>query len=109
MDRHSRQPIELHLKRHESLSIRWSDGVTTVATLRELRRHCPCAACRAFREQRDQNPLAVIPALPRESDMVTAVSAELVGNYALRIVWKDGHDTGIYDYGLLHKLGNQTP
>ena len=26
------------------------------------------------------------------------VNIEPVGNYALRIVWSDGHDTGIYSY-----------
>jgi len=29
-----------------------------------------------------------------------------MGRYALRIVWKDGHDTGLYDFGLLLELGD---
>jgi DUF971 family protein len=27
--------------------------------------------------------------------------AELVGNYALRLQWSDGHDTGIYAFSTL--------
>ena len=34
---------------------------------------------------------------------------EAVGNYAVRIVFDDGHDTGIYSWGFLRDLGvNQT-
>lgn len=28
-----------------------------------------------------------------------------VGNYAVRLVFDDGHDTGIYTFGYLHRLG----
>ena len=31
---------------------------------------------------------------------------ELVGNYAVRIVFDDGHDTGIYSWPYLHDLGS---
>ena len=37
--------------------------------------------------------------------MVTVDEAELVGRYALRIRWKDGHDSGVYDFALLRSLG----
>jgi DUF971 family protein len=30
---------------------------------------------------------------------------EPVGNYALRLKFDDGHDTGLYSWGLLHELG----
>ena len=30
----------------------------------------------------------------------------LVGNYALKILWSDGHDTGLYTWELLRKLGS---
>ncbi len=30
---------------------------------------------------------------------------EPVGNYALRLVFDDGHDTGLYSFRLLHELG----
>jgi DUF971 family protein len=31
-------------------------------------------------------------------DDVAAASIRLVGSYAIRITWTDGHDTGIYTY-----------
>jgi DUF971 family protein len=29
-----------------------------------------------------------------------------VGNYAVRLVFSDGHDTGIFSWALLHDFGN---
>ncbi len=32
---------------------------------------------------------------------------EPVGNYAVRLIFDDGHDTGIYSWELLHRLGRE--
>jgi DUF971 family protein len=42
--------------------------------------------------------------LGKENIGITAV--EPVGNYALRLVFDDGHDTGLYSWSLLHELGS---
>ena len=34
-------------------------------------------------------------------------SLEPVGNYAARIVFDDGHDTGLYSWDYLHELGRE--
>lgn len=36
---------------------------------------------------------------------VTIESLEPVGNYAVRILFSDGHDSGLYSWDYLHKLG----
>ena len=36
---------------------------------------------------------------------VKIVSVEPVGNYAARIIFDDGHDTGLYSWDYLHELG----
>jgi DUF971 family protein len=36
---------------------------------------------------------------------VSVVKAEPIGRYAVRIVFDDGHDTGLYSWELLYKLG----
>lgn len=33
-------------------------------------------------------------------------SVEAVGNYALKLVFSDGHDSGIYSWAYLHELGS---
>ncbi|SNB63229.1 DUF971 family protein [Arboricoccus pini] len=37
--------------------------------------------------------------------MVGIAQIQPVGNYAIRIVFDDGHDTGLYTWAYLHKLG----
>jgi DUF971 family protein len=39
----------------------------------------------------------------KENVGISAV--EPVGNYALRLMFDDGHDTGLYSWSLLHELG----
>jgi DUF971 family protein len=38
---------------------------------------------------------------------ITAIDP--VGNYAVRLTFDDGHDTGIYSWALLHELGRERP
>ncbi len=42
--------------------------------------------------------------LGKQNVGITAV--EPVGNYALRLMFDDGHDTGLYSWSLLHELGS---
>ncbi|MEL7272977.1 MAG: DUF971 domain-containing protein [Pseudomonadota bacterium] len=37
---------------------------------------------------------------------VSITTIEPVGNYAVRLVFDDGHDTGIYSWDVLHRLGS---
>jgi DUF971 family protein len=39
----------------------------------------------------------------KEGVRITAV--EPIGNYAVRLVFDDGHNTGLYSWNLLHELG----
>jgi len=38
---------------------------------------------------------------------VTIQALEPVGNYAVRIRFDDGHDTGLYTWDYLHELGRE--
>ena len=98
------QPLEIELDRERELQIRWADGRASLCPLPALRRACPCAACRTNREQEVMGVLPVVRDSGTQRDMVCACSAHLVGNYALRVTWKDGHDSGIYDFALLRSL-----
>lgn len=98
------QPVAFTFKRDERLEIQWSDGRSGAIPLDRLRRECPCAGCRQERTERASNPLTVLPSGRDEAAMIAVDRAELAGNYAIKIVWKDGHNTGIYDFGLLRRL-----
>lgn len=96
-------PVEIDLDRTRELRITWADGRRSRCGLAMLRAACPCATCRAVRAERP-NPLRVVPSASQQQRMAIAERAELVGNYALRITWQDGHDAGIYDFALLRSL-----
>jgi DUF971 family protein len=38
---------------------------------------------------------------------VAVKALQEVGNYAVRIVFDDGHDTGLYSWEYLHQLGSE--
>ena len=40
-------------------------------------------------------------------DNVSIAALEPVGNYAVRIVFDDGHDTGLFSWDYLHELGRE--
>lgn len=61
---------------------------------------------RELRREMARNPLTVLPGGPTE---VQAVDAELVGNYAIRIRFNDGHDTGIYSWAYLRSIDPDGP
>ena len=42
---------------------------------------------------------------PKGKANVSVVRAEPVGRYAVRIVFDDGHDTGLYSWDLIYDLG----
>lgn len=100
------EPLELDLKKDESLTIRWDNGRVSVYPIAYLRRHSPSAEARAVREALAKNPLTVLnsSSKPGASGPITAMGAELVGNYALRIQFSDGHDTGLYTWGYLQEI-----
>ncbi|MCB0159706.1 MAG: DUF971 domain-containing protein [Caldilineaceae bacterium] len=82
------------------LHIDWGDGYASDFPLRWLRANCPCASCREQRrEAAAQTDLLTLSSTPPPSAEVA--NAELVGNYAVRLVWTDGHDSGIYAYSAL--------
>src|ERR1051326_4158275 len=95
-------PTGMHLKKTEALEITWADGTTSTLGLRMLRKNCPCAGCQG---ERDLLGRTMMPIVATTYDgPITANDAELVGNYALRIDWSDGHNAGIYTFKFLRQL-----
>ena len=97
------QPTHLDLERERGLTIVWQDGSTVFYPIPWLRRMSPSADAKTLREQMAANPLTVLPQA-RSSGPLTALSAELVGRYAIRIRFSDGHDTGIYSWRYLREI-----
>jgi DUF971 family protein len=97
-------PLKLDLKRDEKLEIHWQDGRVCVYSISLLRSKCPCAACKTVRQE-DQQKKPLLQILPGNySQPLSALSAELVGNYALKIEWSDNHGSGIYSFQYLRDI-----
>jgi len=94
-------PLRIRLdKPSRSLVVDWSDGVRHTFPWPLLRSRCPSATERAARELADKNPLAVLDHVP-SSDLT---EIRPVGNYAINLVWSDGHAAGIYTWEYLLKI-----
>lgn len=99
-------PTRLDLQKDRQLTIGWQDGRQSVYPTMYLRSMCPCAQCKITRQEQAAKPrglsLRVLPG--NHTGPLTAASAELVGGYALRIDWSDGHASGIYSFEYLRSI-----
>lgn len=96
-------PQTIRQRDDAKIDIVWSDGVTASYTPRLLREACPCATCREQRaEPTAANPLQVLS--PGELAPLTVTGMQPVGQYAYKIVFSDGHDSGIYTLEYLREL-----
>ena len=82
------------------LEISWADGHESAYGYEFLRWKCPCAACAG--EMGRPGQLQFVTELRPEQ--FTLAGIQIVGHYALRPVWADGHDTGIYAFDRLRLL-----
>jgi DUF971 family protein len=94
-------PTSVRREGDDRLVIDWNDGHHSVYTWAHLRANCPCAGCREERA-RPPDPFRILK--PNELLPLAAVSMPRVGRYAYKIVWSDGHDTGIYTLENLREL-----
>lgn len=80
------------------LEISWPGGPVALLPFRFVRGRCPCAGCvdeyTGIRQVDEQD-------VPEE---VAPERLAFSGNYALKIRWSDGHDTGLYTFDWLEKL-----
>ena len=83
--------------RDSHVEVTFDDGKVCRFDLEELRRACPCAACRTARD-RDEEAW-----LTRQPTGLAIADAHLVGGYALGVTWSDGHSTGIYPFVSLRR------
>lgn len=82
----------------EAIALEWSDGVAHSLNPRDLRLLCPCAFCVSEVTGERLLDSASVPEDLRLVDM------QPVGNYAYRLLFSDGHDSGLYRTDLLHQL-----
>ena len=93
---------EIRLKRAEKiLDVTFDDGRNFKLPAEYLRVESPSAEVQGHSPEQKQ----LVPGAAG----VGILRLEPVGNYAVRVVFDDGHDTGLYSWSYLHELGMEQP
>ena len=91
---------EIRLRRASRvLAVTFADGSRFELPFEYLRVHSPSA------EVKGHGPGQEV--LVRGKENVGIAAVEPVGQYAVKLVFDDGHDTGLYTWKYLHELGRE--
>ena len=92
------RPTEIKLRKASKLLIvAFDDGSEFSFTHEYLRVHSPSAEVRGHGAGQE--------VLQTGKEDVAIIGIEPVGHYAVRLIFDDGHDTGLYMWEYLHELG----
>lgn len=98
MDDAAPYPTEIKLRKvSRSLWLSFSDGMEFELPAEYLRVHSPSA------EVQGHGPGEGVLVTGKEAVNISAV--EPVGRYAVRLVFDDGHSTGLFTWPILYRLG----
>ena len=93
-------PTELRLRSvSKVLEVSFGDAERYALPFEYLRVHSPSA------EVQGHGPGQAVLVLGKEQVQITAV--EPIGHYAVRLVFDDGHDSGLYTWKYLRELGRE--
>ena len=95
-------PTDIKLKRAEGIvEIAWSKETPRRHRAKTLRCACRCAGCV---DERTGVRTLDVDSVPND---IGIAQVELVGNYALKFSFTDGHDTGIYTWERLFAISSE--
>ena len=93
-------PTEIKLRtRSRVLEVAFDDGERYLLPFEYLRVYSPSA------EVRGHGPGQEVLVTGKQNVGIRAV--EPIGQYAVKLVFDDGHDTGLYTWAYLHELGRE--
>jgi DUF971 family protein len=92
-------PTEIRLRKNSKLLVvAFEDGTEFSFSFEYLRVHSPSAEVVGHGPGQET--------LQTGKENVTITRIDPVGHYAVRLVFDDGHDTGLYSWTHLHELGS---
>ena len=92
----SKYKIKSIICNKQKLNILFYDNYKSEISAELLRIESPSAEVQGHSKKEKITPL--------NKNNVSIVNIEKVGNYAIRIIFDDGHDTGIYSWSYLRKV-----
>jgi DUF971 family protein len=84
------------------LAVIWDNGHESYYKYDTLRKNCPCAGCSGETVMGVHYAPANKPNYTERSFQL--IRLETIGNYGLKPVWADGHDTGIFHFQVLRAM-----
>lgn len=93
------QPVQIKIVGNKDLFIIWDDRSESSIGLLKMRKLCPCATCASEREEQGRTYIPIF-----SGNQLAVKSIQQVGSYAISVHWKDGHNTGIFEYPFLKSL-----
>lgn len=97
---HPGPPTEIRYSRADrTLTVAFGPGERFVLAAELLRVESPSAEVQGHGGDQKQ----IVPG--KRAVAITAI--EPVGNYAVRLIFDDGHDSGLYSWRVLHELGTK--
>ena len=98
MDKHSPKPTEINLHQvSRMVDVAFDDGQSFSLPVEYLRVFSPSAEVRGHGPGQET--------LQTGKSQVNISAIEPIGMYAVKFVFSDGHDTGIYSWDYLYELG----
>jgi len=95
-------PIPTEIKLHSAsrvLEVHFDDGSAFELSCEYLRTHSPSAEVRGHGPGQET--------LQTGKRHVSISDVQPVGQYAVKLVFDDGHDSGLYSWNYLHELGSR--
>ena len=93
-------PTQIRVNRQSrTVELTWPDGHQHELSAEYLRVHSPSAEVRGHGRGEG--------ALVQGKERVGITEVEAIGHYAVRLVFDDGHNSGIYTWAYLAELGEQ--
>ncbi len=96
------QPVSIKVRKNADIFIVWDDGSESKIDLKKLRELCPCATCLTFRQRQGKDYIPIF-----NENQLKIANIQQIGSYGIQVIWKDGHNTGIYEFPFLKNLGSK--
>ena len=98
-------PKKINKTENNTLQFIWGDNSESEINIKTLRDECPCVHCKG-------ESVIFSTYIPLKSPFKAAGFYEIekiekIGNYAIQIIWRDGHNTGIYSWEMLKALSKE--
>lgn len=98
LNQNSPRPIDIRLhKTSRLLEIKFDNEMECMLSCEFLRVYSPSAEVRGHGHGQE--------VLQLDKENVNIMAIEPIGNYAVKLTFSDGHDTGLYSWDYLYTLG----